>query len=647
MPPCVPPRVSRRSPDGPTVRTPVNRHRLWQVVVDGAVVAVAWWLAWQLRFDQGRPGYYNRYLDWELVLLVVAIKLPVFTLAGFYNRWWRYVSTRDMWGAVRGVGLASLATFLVFTLFELQPNRVPSGVWFIDLLLCLAFIAGLRLVARSVIERPRPGQVVIRGKEALVVGAGDAAQLVIKEMLRLPRLGYTPIGLVDDDPRKKNLRLHGIRVLGTTGDLAQLIRDRRPDEVLIAIPSASGVVRGQIVETARAAGVPVKTLPGLSELVSGDFDLTTQLRPVEVEDVLGREPVEVDLDAIAGYLGGEVVVVTGAGGSIGAELCRQVSRLGPAKLILIDHSEPALFEIERELVRERSFTAVAAVVADVKDGAKLRQVFDEYRPGVIFHAAAYKHVAMMEANPVEAVRNNTLGTRTVADIAVEFGAERFVLVSTDKAANPKTVMGQSKALCEWIVETYGHRADVSTRFVAVRFGNVLGSSGSVIPIFRRQIAKGGPVTVTHPEMTRFFMTIPEAVQLIVQAGAIGGRGQVYVLDMGEPVRIVDLAEKMIRLSGKEPRVEIGITFIGPAPGEKLHEELIGDGESAFPSAHPKIHRISRPPVEPLWLDEELASLERLVEEGDGVELVAALTRIMREPRRGTAPALPQASGRLV
>jgi FlaA1/EpsC-like NDP-sugar epimerase len=260
-------------------------------------------------------------------------------------------------------------------------------------------------------------------------------------------------------------------------------------------------------------------------------------------------------------------------------------------------------------------------------------VFDKYRPGVVFHAAAYKHVAMMEANPIEAVRNNTLGTRTLADVAVEFGAKRFVLVSTDKAANPKTVMGQSKALCEWIVETWGHRADVPTRFVAVRFGNVLGSSGSVIPIFRRQIAKGGPVTVTHPEMTRFFMTIPEAVQLVVQAGAIAERGQVYVLDMGEPVRILDLAEKMIRLSGKEPGVDVPIEFIGPAPGEKLHEVLVGDGETVSASTHPKIQRITRPPVEPVWLDESLLRLERLVEDGETLELVGALNQVVSDPRR--------------
>jgi FlaA1/EpsC-like NDP-sugar epimerase len=615
----------------------VSRHSIWQVGVDAVLVAAAWWLAWSLRFEH-RPVYYDRYLDWSVVALVVAIKLPVFALCGFYNRWWRYVSTRDMWGAFRGVVLASVAVFLVFTLFEVHRVAVPRGVWFIDLLVCMAFIAGSRLLVRTIVERPLPGRIVTRGKEAIIVGAGDAGQLVVKEMQRSPGLGYTPIGLLDDDSRKRNLRLHGVRVLGTTADLAHVIRDRRPDEVLIAIPSASGELRARIVETARSLDVPVKTLPTLSDLVSGDADLARQLRPVEVEDVLGREPVEVDFAAIAEYLKGEVVLVTGAGGSIGSELCRQIARIGPAKLVLLDHAEPALFEIERELVRERGFLAAAAVVGDVRDPVKLRQVFDKYRPVVVFHAAAYKHVAMMEANPLEAVRNNTLGTRVVADVAVEYGAKRFVLVSTDKAANPKTVMGQSKALAEWIVETWGHRADVTTRFVAVRFGNVLGSSGSVVPIFRRQIARGGPVTVTHPEMTRFFMTIPEAVQLIVQAGAIGGRGQVYVLDMGEPVRIVDLAEKMIRLSGKEPGREIAIEYVGPAPGEKLHEELVGDGETVTPSRHPKIDLITRPPVDSEWLEAELALLERLVEDGETLELVGELRRLVGEPRREHAAA---------
>jgi FlaA1/EpsC-like NDP-sugar epimerase len=620
------------------MRLPLTRHRLWQVAADAAIVALAWVASWYVRFDGPRPVFYDRYLDWDIVLLVVAIKLPVFAGFGFYNRWWRYVSTRDMWSAVRGVLAASGAAFLVFELFEIHKAAVPRGIWIIDLLLCMAFVAGTRLLARTLIERPTPGRIVARGKEVIVVGAGDAAQLILKEMQRNPAYAYTPIGLIDDDPRKKNLRLHGIRVLGTTDDLRHLLRDRRPDEVLIAVPSATGEYRQRVVEIARRENVPVKTLPALHELISGDLNLAGQIRPVEVEDVLGREPVEVDVAAISGYLAGATVLVTGAGGSIGAELCRQIERAKPGRLVLVDHSEPALFEIERELVDGRKFPAVIPVLADVKHASKMRQVFESYQPRVVFHAAAYKHVPLMEANPVEAVRNNTLGTRTVAEIAAEFGVERFVLVSTDKAVNPKTVMGQSKAVCEWIVEALGHRTDVPTRFVAVRFGNVLGSSGSVIPIFRRQIAAGGPVTVTHPEMTRYFMTIPEAVSLVVQAGAIGGRGQVFVLDMGEPVRIMDLAESMIRLSGREPGRDVAIEVIGARPGEKLHEELWSGGEAVSPSAHPAILTVTRPEIDAAWLESELGELERLVEAGATLDLVGRLAAMVREPRRGGAAA---------
>jgi FlaA1/EpsC-like NDP-sugar epimerase len=614
------------------MRSPVNRHRLWQVAIDAGLIAVAWILSWFVRFD-ARPRYYDRYLEWDVVVLVVGIMLPVFIGFGFYNRWWRYVSTRDMWGVLRGVVAALLAAYLVFTLLDFHPAGVPRGIWVIDLLLLLAFVMGVRLLARTLIERPAPSALVARGKEVMIVGAGDATQLILREMLRNPSLGYTPIGLVDDDPRKRNLRLHGIRVLGTTDELPELLRDRSPDELLIAIPSASGDVRERIVEAARAEKIPVKTLPGLHELISGDFNLTGQIRPVEVEDLLGREPVEADLEAIAGYLTGEVVLVTGAGGSIGSELCRQIARVGPTKLVLVENGEPGLFEIERELVDDREFHATAAVIADAGNATKMRQVFEKYRPAVVFHAAAYKHVPLMEANPLEAVRNNTLTTRTVADIAVEFGAKRFVLVSTDKAVSAKTVMGQSKALCEWIVESWGHREDVATRFCGVRFGNVLGSSGSVVPIFRKQIARGGPVTVTHPEMTRFFMTIPEAVQLIIQAGAIGGRGQIYVLDMGEPVKIVDLAETMIRLSGREPGKDVAIEFVGARPGEKLHEELWSDDESVTPSDHEAINLVTRPPIDRHWLEDELDELARLVEAGETLELVGAMSQIVSSPRR--------------
>lgn len=615
------------------MRTPINRHRLPQLAADLAIVVAAWFLAFRLRFDTALPSYYERYLSWEILALVAGIKLSVFALFGFYNRWWRYVSTRDMWGAARGVLAASLVMFLVFSFFAVHVTAVPRTVWVIDGLLTLAFVAGSRMLARTIIERPQSRSIVARGREVIVVGAGDAAQLMLREMLRTPALGYTPIGLIDDDPRKKNLRLHGIRVLGTTDELPHLLRDRRPDEVLIAIPSASGEQRARIVEMARAENVAVKTLPGLNELITGDRDLAVQIRPVEVEDLLGREPVEVDLDAIHSYLSGKTVLVTGAGGSIGSELCRQIARAEPTRIVMIDQGESALFAIERELVDERGFSASAPVLADVRNRTRMRQIFDRYRPDVVFHAAAYKHVPLMEANPLVSVDNNVLGTRVVADVSVEHGVERFVLISTDKALNPHSVYGQTKTLCEWIVGSHGERDDVPTKFVAVRFGNVLNSAGSVIPLFKRQIERGGPVTVTDAEMTRFFMTIPEAVALVVQAGSIGGRGRIYVLDMGDPIRILDLAHNMIRLSGKEPETDIPIKFIGARPGEKIHEELFAAGETWKPTTHPKIVALDVSPVERAWLGTQLDELERLVEAGDTLEIVGRLAAIVREPQR--------------
>ncbi len=618
------------------MRSPVNRHRIWQLAADGLLIAAAWLLAFQIRFDSfgSIPPFYEMLVSWRTVLLVVAIKLVVFTSFGFYNRWWRYVSTRDMWGALQGVTVASLAASLVVYFFPLADTaRLPRGIAVIDWLLLLALVAGSRLLARTIFERPGAASLVARGKEVIVVGAGDAGQLVIREMLKSRALGYTPIGVIDDDPRKKNLRVHGVRVLGTTEELTHILNDHRPDELLIAIPSAAGDVRQKVVEQARDARVPVKTLPGLYELIAGDLNLAAQIRPVQVEDILGREPVEVDFEEVSAYLRGETVLITGAGGSIGSELCRQAARAGAARLILVDQAESALYEIERELVDDRSFPASVPVIADIGNREKLRQVFDRYRPSVVFHAAAYKHVPMMEANPLESVRNNVLGTKVVAEVAVEFEARRFVLISTDKALNAQAVYGQSKALCEWIVEAYGAREDVSTRFVAVRFGNVLDSAGSVIRIFKRQIAKGGPVTVTNPEMTRFFMTTPEAVSLVIQAGSIGGKGEIFVLDMGEPVKILELAQSMIRLSGKEPDRDIPIEFIGVRAGEKLHEELWGENETVGETAHPKIHRARRPPVDGVWLEEELGSLERLVEAGETLEVVSRLSAMVRAPQR--------------
>jgi FlaA1/EpsC-like NDP-sugar epimerase len=535
-----------------------------------------------------------------------------------------------MWGAFRGVTVATLLVDLILYAFPPDHERLSRSIAALDYLLLLAFVAGSRMLARTLIERPR-GRLIAQGREVLVVGAGDAGQLIVRELQRNPQR-YTPIGFVDDDPRKRGVRIQGIRVLGSTDDLPGILRDNRPDEVLIAVPSAAGEVRRKIVDLTRAQGVPVKTLPGLHELISGEVGLAGQIRPVQVEDVLGREQVEVDLTEVGAYVRDKVVLVSGAGGSIGSELCRQLARIGVKKLILVDQAESSLYEIERELVDERDFTAAIPVLADCGDRPKMRQVFERYPPDVIFHAAAYKHVPMLEANPLQAISNNALVTHALAEVAIEFGVERFVLISTDKAAKPLNMLGYSKAVCEQIIESFAVRGDVETRFVAVRFGNVLGSSGSVIPRFRKQIEHGGPVTVTHPEMTRFFMTIPEAVSLVVQAGAMGGRGQVYVLDMGKPVKIVDLARQMIELSGRTEE-QIPIRFIGSRAGERLHEELWNEGEEVARTSHPKIMRAARAPIDSVWLDEELAELERLVAEADVLGSVARLRAMVANPHR--------------
>src|SRR5947209_1391837 len=387
----------------------LSPHRLGQVLVDAGIVALAWWLAFQLRFDHGLPLKYSQLLN-RTILLVLAIKLIVFIAFGFYNRWWRYVSIRDMWAIARGVVVASLVSDVtVYLVSPVHGFRLPRSIAATDLLITLALVAGSRLLARTVIERPGL-TMVAHGKEVLVVGAGDAGRLIVQEMQRSRMLDYTPIGFVDDDPRKRNTRLMGVRVLGTLEELPRVLREHRPDEVLIAMPSVSGDVRRQIVETAQQLRIVVKTLPGLYELITGEVGLAGQIRPVQVEDVLGREQVEVTFHEVAAYLEGHTVLVTGAGGSIGSELCRQISRVRPSRLILVDNAEGPLFEIEREL-EERGFTAALPKLVDVKDRKALRrEVFEKYQPTVVFHAAAYKHVKMLETHPLESVRNNVVGT---------------------------------------------------------------------------------------------------------------------------------------------------------------------------------------------------------------------------------------------
>jgi FlaA1/EpsC-like NDP-sugar epimerase len=621
---------------------PVYRNRVLQIAADAVLCALAFFLAFQLRFLDDPHGWPHRYevLFAQSVGFVVAGKLIVFAAFGLYQKWWRYVSGRDFLTIVRAVAVASALLVVIFAVVKPFGHTLPRSVEVMDFLLTLLLITGARLAVRLIIERPSRGSRLPK-HEVLVVGAGSGGQMVVRELQLNPNLGATAIGFVDDDPRKRGMRMLGLKVLGSTKQIEKILDETKPDEVVIAIPSAPGDLRGRIVAACRDREVRVRTLPTVFELLRGGVQLNKQLREVRVEDVLGREPIVREIDRVGAYLSDRIVLVTGAGGSIGSELCRQIAQVKPRLLVMLDHAEDNLFEIDREMVEERHFASCESVLADCKEPHRMLEVMQRFKPDVVFHAAAYKHVPLMEANPLEAVRNNAIATRVTAETAAASQVERFVLISTDKAVNPKTVMGASKAMAEWIVESAGHKYP-QTRFASVRFGNVLASSGSVVPIFRSQIERGGPVTVTHPEMTRYFMTIPEAVQLVIRAGDIGaGKGEVFVLDMGEPVKIVDLAHNMIRLAGYEPERDVAIEFTKPRPGEKLHEILFSSNEEEQKTAARRINRaVRRTPLDQEWVESTLNSLEHLVLAGDEANLAERVVEMIAAPGGDAATVVP-------
>jgi FlaA1/EpsC-like NDP-sugar epimerase len=622
-----------------------------QLLVDGALVALAYFLAFRLRFDNAVPVRYDELLE-DTLPWVVPVTVVVLAAFGQYQRLWTFVGQRDYEAVVKGVIVATLVivgaiallhpvqttsrvSYRHFTLsIQSNPVTLPASVIALFFLLTLALLIAARFVVHLVVEgRVRSFRVAKGARDVLIVGGGSGGRLVARELVRNPQLRLRPVGFVDDDPRKQGIKdEYGLKVVGTTmaEDLARILDEVEPDEVVIAIPSAPGTLRARVVTACRERGIPVRTTPTVFELLqdgSGHLQVTRQLREVRVEDMLGREPVRMELERVGAYLAGEVVMVTGAGGSIGGELSRQISRVGPRRLVLLDHAEDNLFEIVRELEEDRHVRTAVPVLADCKEEERMREVLSEHRPSVVFHAAAYKHVTMMELNPVEAIRNNALATRLVARIAGETGVGTFVLVSTDKAVKPATAMGASKALAEWAVEAAAVRYP-ATKYATVRFGNVLGSSGSVVPIFRRQIATGGPVTVTDLRMKRYFMTIPEAVQLIIRAGSLSeGSGVVFVLEMGEPVRIVELAETMIRLSGLEPERDIAIEIVGARPGEKFHEDLFNPYERPQPTPAQKILRADLDSLDPDWVEQIFGEINLLVLEGDAAGLAERVSNL--------------------
>lgn len=613
-------------------------RRLILAAADALLLNAAALLAYLIRFE-GNPPPAHLYQYEAVAVPFTLLSLAAFFLSGLYSSLWRYASVDEVFTVLRGTtASAGVLALLVYGLPALgrwaglevlaEARGFPRSIVILTWLLATILIGGLRFsvrLSRRAARMWRRGFVPAAGnghgaggRRVLIVGAGDAGSLVARELGKHAEMGYEPVGFLDDDPRKQGLRVHGLPVLGTRQALPDVVARLGVAEVLIAMPSAPGRVIREIVEACRELPVKIRTLPGMYELVNGSVSVK-QIRDVQIEDLLGREPVEIDLGEVAGYLRGRRVLVTGAGGSIGSELCRQAARFQPRELLLLDHSENGLFEVLLELEHRFPDLRRRVIVADVRDQEKIEREFALHRPEVVFHAAAHKHVPLMEAHPDEAVKTNIFGTKHVAEAALRHGARRFVLISTDKAVNPSSVMGATKRVAEMIVQALDaerrQRDPGGTRFVAVRFGNVLGSRGSVVPLFKEQIARGGPVTVTHPEMRRYFMTIPEAVQLVIQAGAMGEGGEIFILDMGEPVRILDLAENLIRLSGFEPGVDIPIVITGPRPGEKLFEEILTAEEGVLTTRHKRIHVGRICSADPAWLERCLASLSESIQQG--------------------------------
>lgn len=624
-----------RDPEVPTGVAEPNQwllryRRPLSVAVHLALFTLAQVVAFALRFEFTLPDAYlpDGYV-WLAANLV--IRGVAFAWFGLFSGMWRYTGARDLAALAKAATLSTMV-FAVFIVVG-GYRSYPRSILIIDWLLTMILVGGIRFGIRSIwqfaaaVSQARSGD----RRRMLIVGAGNAGEMLLREVQRAHGGRYEAVGFADDDASKRGVRIHGVPVLGPLADIASYVKTLKVDEVVIAIPSATGREMRRIVEACKPAGVPLRTIPGIDQLIEGRVTIN-QLRSVAIEDLLGREQVQLDNESISLMLNGRVVFVTGAGGSIGSELCRQIARFGPERLVLIERAEPALFEIHRELVRKFPNVELVPAIADICDRARLRSLFSQHQPSVVLHAAAHKHVPMMEHNPGEAFKNNVGGTRQLAEAAHEAGVERFVMISTDKAVNPSSIMGASKRIAELFIQA--RAAESRTRFVAVRFGNVLGSAGSVIPIFKEQIASGGPVTVTHPDMRRYFMTIPEASQLVLQAATMGKGGEIFVLDMGQPVKIVDLARDLISLSGLTPDKDIELKFTGLRPGEKLFEELSTEDEKADKTQHPSIFIGKLAPRDRAQVLENVEALLAECETAPRVELLARVRVLVPELQRG-------------
>ncbi|MBU4013867.1 MAG: polysaccharide biosynthesis protein [Proteobacteria bacterium] len=564
----------------------ISKNLFVLILADAVLLAISYFLAYVVRFE-AHIGPRELLVIKQTIVPMLLCKLAVFYFFNLYRGMWRYTGIVDLLNVIKAVLVSSLIIITVVLMLS-RFQGFSRSIFVIDAVFSLILIAGIRLVIRLLLSTTtfslNNNGIINEHKKMIIIGAGDAGEKVVREIYDNPRMKYRVVGFVDDDKNKLGKQIHGIKVLGRIDELKEVVKKEGIDEILIAAPSAVGKDMRRIVEICDATKIPYKTLPGMGELIDGKVSIKA-IRDVSYKDLLGRPPVRLENNKISEFLKNKCVLITGAGGSIGSELCRQICTHRPSLLVLFDAGESNLYSIQMELKHVVTYIKYRAVLGRIQDKALVDEIFRKYKPDVVFHAAAYKHVPLVERNPWEAVYSNIVGTNTLVKAAIAHKVDRFVLVSTDKAVRPTNVMGASKRITEKIVQSY---SSGSTKFMAVRFGNVIGSSGSVIPLYRHQIEKGGPVTVTHPEITRFFMTIEESAQLILQAFTMGEGGEIFILEMGTPVKIVDMARDLIRLSGKEPDIDIEIKFIGLRPGEKLYEELITEGEGIVKTEHEKI-----------------------------------------------------------
>jgi FlaA1/EpsC-like NDP-sugar epimerase len=625
--------------------TAKTRSRFSNVIVVAAdilISTIAIVAAFALRLEGDRVTDYIRALYW-MILISILIKPIIYSFFGLYRRLWAYASVNELTLISTAVTVASAvfsAVMLILYITEMNGARLlnfPRAVLPIDWLLSLVGIGGLRFSIRLLAEgraaskKPMPR----KARNVLIIGAGDAGALVVREMEKNPQLGLRPVGYLDDDPTKQRHQIHGISVVGKITDLRRALDHLPVDEVIMAIPSTGGKVVRLVTDICRLKGIPFRTMPGLFELIGGKVSVN-RLREVDIADLLRREPAHIQDELVGSVLSGKRVLVTGAGGSIGRETCRQIARWGPQTLILLGHGENSIFEAMLELREDFPTLPLQLVIADIRDKPRIQSVFADFRPQVVFHAAAHKHVPLMESNIEDAITNNIIGTKNIVQAACAFSTDRLILISTDKAVRPANVMGATKRIAEMLVLDAAHRTGHA--YSVVRFGNVLGSRGSVVPLFKQQIAHGGPVTVTHPDMKRYFMTIPEAVHLVLQAAAMEAGGEVFMLNMGQQVRILDLAEDLIRLSGLEPGKDIEIVFTGIRPGEKISEDLWGDGMDYQKTDHPEIFRAkAEEAILPEDLDKVVEELHHLARGGETPAILHLLDETIPDGKIQAAP----------